>query len=207
MMLFRRATLAGIRSGTITVAFRRWRRPTVRAGGTLLTPVGQLSITSVEPVVLDAISVQDARRAGYGTRDALLEELGRRPEGVVYRIEIGAIGPDPRVALRSAPATDEADAAALRERLRRLDERAAGGAWTERTLALLRVHPGVRAGDLCGMVGMTKERFKVAVRKLKNLGLTESLGTGYRLSPRGAALLDALEAEAGTGTNDAGGAP
>jgi hypothetical protein len=30
------------------------------------------------------------------------------------------------------------------------------------------------------------------VRKLKHLGLTESLGTGYRLSPRGEALLDSL---------------
>ena len=184
-MLFGSAALEGIRSGAITVAFRRWRRPTVRAGGTLMTPVGQLSITSVEPVALDAISARDARRAGYDTRDALVEDLGRRPEGVVYRIGIGALRPDPRIALRSAPATDEADTASLRERLRRLDERAAGGAWTARTLAVLHAHPSVRAGDLCGMVGMTKERFKVEVRKLKRLGLTESLGTGYRLSPRG----------------------
>jgi hypothetical protein len=32
--------------------------------------------------------------------------------------------------------------------------------------------------------------FKRDVRKLKELGLTESLEVGYRLSPRGAALLD-----------------
>jgi ribosomal protein S19E (S16A) len=31
------------------------------------------------------------------------------------------------------------------------------------------------------------------VRKLKELGLTESLKIGYRLSPRGRALLDGLE--------------
>ena len=31
--------------------------------------------------------------------------------------------------------------------------------------------------------------FKINVRKLKEMGLTESLDTGYRLSPRGEALL------------------
>ena len=34
--------------------------------------------------------------------------------------------------------------------------------------------------------------FKLDVRKLKNLGLTYSLEVGYRLTPRGAAYLDAL---------------
>ena len=32
--------------------------------------------------------------------------------------------------------------------------------------------------------------FKVNVRKLKGLGLAESLEVGYRLSPRGRALLE-----------------
>ena len=35
-----------------------------------------------------------------------------------------------------------------------------------------------------------KKPFKISVRKLKGLGLTESLETGYRLSRRGRALLD-----------------
>ena len=34
--------------------------------------------------------------------------------------------------------------------------------------------------------------FKTDVRKLKELGLTESLEVGYRLSPRGEAVLRAL---------------
>ena len=37
---------------------------------------------------------------------------------------------------------------------------------------------------------MERLAFKSDVRKLKALGLTESLGTGYRLSPRGQAWLD-----------------
>jgi hypothetical protein len=43
-MLLKQETLRGIEGGTITVAFRRWRRPTVKAGGTLLTPIGQLAV-------------------------------------------------------------------------------------------------------------------------------------------------------------------
>lgn len=80
--------------------------------------------------------------------------------------------------------------AALRERLRRLD---AGGAWTLRTLETIRKHPGVRAGDLCALIGQEKMHFKGNVRKLKSMGLTESLEIGYRLSPRGSALLRDLE--------------
>ena len=195
-MLFRKEFLESIRTGDVTLAFRCWRRPSVRAGGTLLTPVGQLSIKSVEPVSPNRISVEDAQRAGYESRKALLDELQRRTEGEIYRIELGAILPDPRIALRESPAETDAEIQALRSWLSRLDSRAPDGAWTFRTLEALSCYPGVRAGDVCGFVGQEKERFKLNVRKLKNLGLTESLGTGYRLSPRGEVLLDFLRSEA-----------
>jgi ribosomal protein S19E (S16A) len=42
------------------------------------------------------------------------------------------------------------------------------------------------------MLGRERLPFKVDVRKLKQLGLTESLPIGYRLSPRGRAVLDRL---------------
>jgi hypothetical protein len=32
-MLFKQRFWAGLADGSVTVAFRRWRRPTVRAGG------------------------------------------------------------------------------------------------------------------------------------------------------------------------------
>jgi hypothetical protein len=56
-------------------------------------------------------------------------------------------------------------------------------------LQLIHDKPAVRAGDLCSEVNMERLPFKANVRKLKALGLTESLGVGYRLSPRGEALL------------------
>jgi hypothetical protein len=196
-MLFKQAFLEGIQAGSITLAFRRWQRPTVKSGGTLLTAVGQLSIGHVTPVSLAEITAADARRAGWDTLEALREELQRGDRGrrgdrgagdQIYRIELGALRADPRVALRAegldARATDD-----LRARLDRMDARADGGPWTQRTLEVIRDHPGVRAGDLCEKVHMEMQPFKVNVRKLKALGLTESLEVGYRLSARGLAYL------------------
>jgi hypothetical protein len=196
-MLFKQAFLDGIQAGKITLAFRRWQRPTVKAGGTLLTAVGQLSIGDVTPVPLAEITPADARRAGWETLEALREELQRVERGAsgergaggqIYRIELGALRADPRVALR-AEGLDARAAEDLRARLDRMDARAAGGPWTRRTLEVIREHPGVRAGDLCEKVHMDMPPFKVNVRKLKALGLTESLEVGYRLSARGHAYL------------------
>jgi len=190
-VIFRQEFLDGIQKGSITVAFRRWRRPSVKAGGTLLTAVGLLHIRGVSPVVMDDISEADARRAGYVNRRALADELTERADGKLYRIDLGALEADPRIALRKKQATDS-DLHDLVVRLERLDARSNGSAWTRRVLDLIEAHPAKRAGDLCKMAGQDKISFKLNVRKLKTLGLTESLEVGYRLSPRGAALLDVL---------------
>jgi hypothetical protein len=52
----------------------------------------------------------------------------------------------------------------------------------------------VRAADLAAAAGRERLAFKGDVRKLNELGLTESLEVGYRLSPRGRALLEWLDA-------------
>jgi hypothetical protein len=139
-MLFRQKFLEGIRDGTVTLAFRRWLRPSVRAASTLRTAVGELHIESVVPVSLEEISAEDALRAGYESRDALLRDLALREEGTFYRIELGTLQPDRRIALRESPAKDEAESMDLVKRLRRLDARAADGPWTGRVLQLLQLH-------------------------------------------------------------------
>jgi len=190
-VIFRQEFLDGIRSGRITIAFRRWRRPSVKAGGKLLTAAGLLHIRNVIPITIGSILEADARRAGYESRQALVEELNEQTDGKLYRIEIGALEADPRIALRkSVPDSDGLDA--LAARLRRLDAHARGKPWTVKVLETIAAHPAVRAGDLCGMVGQEKMVFKLNVRKLKALGLTESLEIGYRLSPRGQILLRRL---------------
>ena len=188
-MILTQGVLDGIRHGTITRAYRRWRRPTVKSGGTLLTAGGQVEIRAVVPVLLDAITASDAQAAGYPSREALVADLASRPDGVLYRIDFGSLGPDPRVALRQQAPIDDAERQDLRARLLRLDARAESGAWTRRTLELIRDHPGRRAADLSREVGQERLAFKTNVRKLKALGLAESLEVGYRLSPRGAAVL------------------
>jgi hypothetical protein len=187
-MLFRQDFLEGIREGRITLAFRRWRRPSVRAGGTLMLPIGQLQIGEVRPIAEKEITEHEATRAGYASRKALLEALNARADGTLYRIALGALGPDPRVALRASAALGDDEVDALIQRLDRLDAHAAH-AWTRRALELIRDRPAVRAGDLCKAIGMERLPFKANVRKLKALGLTESLEVGYRLSPRGEALV------------------
>lgn len=191
-MLLTRNTLDRIVNGNIDVVFRRWKRPTVKTGGSLRTAVGVLSIVSVEEVAMSTISVSDAQRAGYRTKSALLEELSRR-SGAVYRIEVTYAGADPRIELRENSRISGEELALLKSRLERMDTRSDRGAWTRSTLELLARHPGVRAQDLADRVGIEKQRFKTDVRKLKGLGLTISHSPGYELSPRGAALLGALD--------------
>ena len=77
------------------------------------------------------------------------------------------------------------------QRLARMDA-ARDSPWTDRILTLIAANRGARAADLAGRVGRETRLFKADVRKLKELGLTESLDVGYRLSPRGQAILRRL---------------
>ena len=193
-MLIRGTTLERIRDGQITLQFRRWKRPTVKSGGTLLTSVGQLAIDSLALVAEGDLTDSDAVRAGFTNRAELLAALSRpetRAAAPIYRVELRLAGPDPRLALRD----EVPDAEALSElssRLDRWDRASRNGPWTRITMEVIDGRPGVRAGDLAEDVGLEKARFKTNVRKLKGLGLTESLQAGYLLSPRGRALLVTL---------------
>ncbi len=180
-MLFKAPVLAAIAEGKVDLAFRRWRKPTVKAGGTLTTPVGVLAIDAIAVVAPETISDADAVRAGYADAAAALAAL--EGEAPIHRIAFRLIGEDPRRALRldvSSAALDE-----IETRLARLDAR---GPWTAAVLELIAANPGVRAPDLAARLGRETLAFKMDVRKLKALGLTESLEVGYRLSPRGQAL-------------------
>ena len=188
-MRFRLVDLPAIAAGDLTLAFRRWRRPTVKAGGTLLTPVGLLAIDAVDVVEPTAITRADARRAGFAASRRGAAEF--RGDGELYRIAFHVAGPDPRIALRSRSVLEPAERDELAVRLARLDRASSHGPWTEATLRAIGAAPGTRAADLA--IGLGRERlpFKADVRKLKALGLTESLEVGYRLSPRGEAYLGA----------------
>lgn len=189
-MLLRRAVLDAIWAGEVTLVFRRWKRPTVKAGGRLRTAVGELAIAGVEVVTERRISAADARAAGFGSRADLLEALGEAAaDREVYRVTVAPGGEDPRVALRQRSRLTRAERAELTTRLERLDAASRRGPWTARALALIADQPATLAAELALAQGWERAWFKRNVRKLKELGLTESLEVGYRLSPRGRAFL------------------
>jgi hypothetical protein len=187
--LIKRAVLDGIVEGRIDLAFRRQRRPTVKTGGALRTVVGQLAIGRVDAVSERQISADDARRAGYATRAELLRDLSKRDAGRIYRVELSLAGPDPRAVLRARAELTDDDVAELDRRLARLDAASTHGPWTMETLRLIEQHPATLSTDIAALVGRERKPFKTDVRKLKELGLTESLEVGYRVAPRGIAYL------------------
>jgi hypothetical protein len=182
--------LAAIRAGDVDVAFRRWERPRVKVGTQMRTAVGLVEITSVDRVPTRSLTAADARRAGAASLAALRQGLDRlHAERPVYRIGLRYAGTDPRHTLReSVPGTAEIEA--IIAGLDRLDRASPTGPWTRATLLLIDELPATRAPDLAQRVGRDTPSFKQNVRKLKERGLTESLDIGYRLSPRGAAVLD-----------------
>ncbi|AKU14750.1 helix-hairpin-helix domain-containing protein [Luteipulveratus mongoliensis] len=189
-MMIRVAELAAIKSGDIDVAFRRWTSPRVVVGTRMRTVVGLVEVTSVDEVAESELTEDDGRRAGAESLSSLLAGLAARPDDPIWRVGLTYAGPDPREALRST-VPDAAGIAEIEERLARLDRASSYGAWTRETLDLVDAHPERRAPELAALVGRETADFKKDVRKLKELGLTESLDIGYRLSPRGEAVVDA----------------
>jgi hypothetical protein len=192
-MLFKRADLDRIAAGSVTLAFRRWNRPHAKAGSRTRTAIGVIAIDSVEPVAETDLDDESARLAGYASTAELLRDLARYGSGQLFRIEVRVAGADPRIALRESTDLAPDEVTALTRRLDAMDARSPYGPWTRQTLRLIAERPAVRAGDLAALLGWERLPFKVDVRKLKELGLTESLQVGYRLSPRGRALLAAAE--------------
>jgi hypothetical protein len=182
-VLFREDALDRIRSGRVSVVFRRWKQARVRTGTRLRTMIGLIEIRSVQQV--DAVDDTDAQLAGYDDAAALRAAIPGDPANPLFRMEVAFAGPDPRIALRS-----EAPPADLPERLDQMDARSRRGPWTRAILRLIEANPAVRAGDLYEQAGYPDlATFKRDVRRLKELGLTESLVVGYRLSVRGQAVL------------------
>jgi len=189
-MRFEQRLRDGIADGAVTVMFRRWRRTQAVAGHRYRTGRSMIEVDSVELVDPATISAADARRAGYPDVAELVAGLRGDPGLPVYRIGFRQLdGPDPRTVLAADDALTAEAVAELDRRLARMDRSSAAGPWTAPALAAIAAHPGTRAADLAAALGREKLPFKADVRKLKNLGLTESLATGYRLSPRGTAYL------------------
>lgn len=151
------AVADGIRTGRISMQYRRWDAPRVKVGGTQLTPAGLVEFVSVTRVPdVEALTDRQARAAGMPDAAALRRALAprERPPGPrgsrggahVYRVRVRWVGEDPRIALRER-IPDEAEMAELVAAVDRLDARATGP-WTRRILEWIRRHPRVVSTQL-----------------------------------------------------------
>jgi hypothetical protein len=183
-MLFPYRLHDGLRDGSITLTFRKWTRPQAKVGGRYRTGGGDLIVETIDMVRVDAVNDDEAVRAGFSDTVAMRAEMKWQPDDVVYRIAFHREDPT------APPPPPELADDVITARLDRLDTNSATGPWTRATLALIGERPAVRAGDLATALGRERLPFKADVRKLKRLGLTESLEIGYRLSPRGRAYVD-----------------
>jgi hypothetical protein len=180
----------GVRDGSVTLAFRRWRKPDVEPGRRFTTAAGMVRVTAVEVVDPDAITDEEAQRAGWPDAARLRKRLNPDESLPTYRVGLVWDGEDPRIALREDTELTDDDVGAIDARLERLDRASPTGPWTMTTLALIGEHPQRRAPDLAEILGRETAAFKLDVRKLKALGLTRSFAVGYEISPRGRAYLD-----------------
>lgn len=183
-----------IADGSVTVTFRRWKRPQAVEGRRYRTPGGIIEVERVTTIDPHAITTRDARDAGYPTAAALVADLRGDGSLAVTRVAFHRVDePDPRATLAEHDELSADDVADIERRLARLDARSSYGAWTRATLDAIQARPRTVAGDLAASLGRDRAPFKLDVRKLKNLGLTISLTKGYRLSPRGVAYLNAKD--------------
>ena len=187
-MLFRSHILRGIAEGRVTLAFRRWRRSPPAAGSTLRSPVGVLSIDHVAVVEEGDITADDVGRTGMSREELRASIEG---DGRLFRIEFRIVGADPRIALREA-LPGPADIGAVAARLFLIDAKS-GEPWTLRYLRLIAERPATVSHVLAMEAGAEVVAFKRRIRRLKDLGLTESLDVGYRLSRRGHVVLQRLD--------------
>ena len=94
-MEFSRDLRSDVLAGDVTLTFRLWRRPKVKAGGRYRVGIGQVEVDSIELVPFASIDETDLGRSG----EADLESLRRRAahagpisdDTLVYRIEFHVV--------------------------------------------------------------------------------------------------------------------
>ena len=193
MLLFTAEDHDRVARGEVTVTWRLWKYPHVKAGGVYATGFGFVAIDSVRSVRVADVTEADAREVGLRSASALVE-LARSHTGaavspgtILFRVQFRFLGrEDPR------PAPAHPSLEQINERLQRLDTSTSRGPWTLRTLRLIEEQPRVVARKLAAQLDWDTADFKGHVRKLKALGLTISCEVGYELSEFGQSYLDAI---------------
>ncbi len=193
-MLFKQDHLHGIKSGNISLAFRRWKKATVKKGTLLKTSIGLIEIVDITTINEIEITNKDVQKSGFESINQLLNSLRQNDKGKIYKIEVRFHSPDPRIELREQNLTEE-KFFELKEKLARFDKFSKKGHWTEMILQIIKDNPYLHAIGISKLTGFDKEWLKLHIRKLKNSGLTISHKVGYELSPLGRQFVEKLVKE------------
>lgn len=189
MLLFQKRFHAGIVDGAVRLTFRLWEKPHVKVGGRYrVHPIGVVEVNSVDRVTVGDITDRDARAGGFESRAELLGYMAPVAKApltdatAVFRVGFVHGGDGDRVASALETELTQDALADLVKRVGRLERE---GPWVRQVMELIAKHPQVAASQLALKLKREKEEFKIDVRKLKKLGLTQSFEVGYEVSPRG----------------------
>lgn len=192
-MLFQRRFHERIVKGEIRCTVRIWQRPHVKVGGRYALGSGAIVVDKIHETRLDDITPALARRCGFESLVDLMKVAKHGPGERVFIIDFHYDGKGGTRPLLATGVVSAEELAALIQRLEAMDRRSRIGPWTLATLRAIEGRPGVLAAKLARAVGRPRDEFKRDVRKLKVLGLTFSLEIGYRLTPKGEALVAAIK--------------
>lgn len=194
-MLFKEIHIQGIKSGTISLAFRKWEKASVKRGSIVKTAIGLIEIVGITTINEDKITSNDVLRAGFQNKEQLLKSLRQNNKGSIYKIAVRYYAEDPRIELREQTILSNKEYLELKEKLARLDKHSRQGHWTGSVLLTIRDNPHRKAIEISKLTNLEKEWLKLNIRKLKNLGLTISHHVGYELSPLGKTFIEKLLSE------------
>jgi hypothetical protein len=191
-MLFKEVHLQGIKSGKITLAFRKWQKASVKIGSLLHTSIGLVEIHNIEAINENDITDKDASKAGFTDKKQLLKSFTHNSTGTIFKISVSYHSADPRIQLREQTELSERQFIDLKKKLERLDNHSKQGHWTRNILLTIKDNPNLHAIGIAKLTGFEKEWLKLNIRKLKNLGLTISHHVGYEISPLGKRFVEKL---------------
>ena len=105
----------GVADGSVTLAFRRWRRQDVQPGQVFTSAAGMVRVDAVTVVATEDITDDEARLAGWPDAERLRRRLAT--EGDTYRVELSYAGNPNAVSDGALPANSEwmAEARRLKE--------------------------------------------------------------------------------------------
>jgi hypothetical protein len=92
---FSRELRNDVLAGEITVSFRLWRRPQVKAGGRYRVAGGRIEVDSVDLVPFSSIDDADLRRSGEPDRESLRRRAAHAgpvaDDTLLYRVEFHVV--------------------------------------------------------------------------------------------------------------------